>query len=57
MKLAINLALSFGMLALCAYLVWPDHETRTQIWDAVRAIDLGALTPYLAIYVALLVVM
>jgi len=43
MKLAINLALSFGMLALCAYLVWPDHETRTQIWDAVRAIDLGAL--------------
>ena len=26
MKLAINLALSFGMLALCAYFIWPTHR-------------------------------
>jgi len=57
MKLAINLALSFGMLALCAYFVWPDELTRHQIGAAMHALDLGALAPYLAIYVALLVVM
>jgi hypothetical protein len=44
------------MLALCAWLVWPDAETRTQIADAFRRLDLGQLAPYLAVYGALLVV-
>lgn len=56
MKLAINLALSLGMLALCVYLIWPDGQTRTDIGNALRALDLRELAPYLAIYVALLVV-
>lgn len=55
--LAINLALSFGMLALCVWLVWPDHQTRTQIKAAFAALDARALASSLAIYVALLLVM
>jgi uncharacterized protein (TIRG00374 family) len=56
MKLAINLALSFGMLALCAYFIWPDAQTRGQIGDALSNIRLDELAPYLAVYGALLVV-
>ena len=57
MKLGVNLALSLAMLALCVWLVWPDHETRTQIKAAFEALDASTLAPSLAIYVALLLVM
>jgi uncharacterized protein (TIRG00374 family) len=56
MRLAINLGLSFGMLALCAYFIWPDAQTRMQIGDALGALKFSELAPSLAIYGALLVV-
>lgn len=56
MKLALNLALSFGMLALCVYFIWPDGPTRDQIGIAWSHLHLVELAPYLAIYVGLLVV-
>jgi len=55
-KLAINLALSLGMLALCVVLIWPDAQSRTDIGNALHALDLRELAPYLAVYMALLVV-
>ena len=39
MKLAINLLLSLGMLALCMWLVWPDATVRAQLAAAFDAID------------------
>ena len=56
MKLAINWTLSIGMLVLCAWLVWPDAKTREQLGDVFDALDWGAMMPYLAAYVGLLVV-
>ena len=55
-KLAINLTLSFGMLGLCLWLVWPDAATRTQLGDAIGKLDGRELVPYLLAYVGLLVV-
>ncbi|CAN5456523.1 hypothetical protein BH11MYX1_BH11MYX1_34170 [soil metagenome] len=43
--LAINLVLSLGMLALCVWLVWPDHQTRTQLAVAFKALDASTLAP------------
>ena len=57
MKLAINLLLSFGMLALCLWLIWPDHETREQVGSALRSLDWSVFAPYLVGYVGLLLVM
>lgn len=34
-RLAINLALSLGMLGLCLWLLWPDAATRAQVGDAM----------------------
>ena len=56
MKLAINLALSFAMLGLCLWLVWPDAETRGQLHAALHALDWAAFGPSLAAYLGLLVV-
>jgi glycosyltransferase 2 family protein len=56
MKLAVNLTLSLGMLALCMWLVWPDATVRTQLAAAFEALELATFAPYLAIYVGLLVV-
>jgi glycosyltransferase 2 family protein len=56
MKLAVNLALSFGMLALCLWLVWPDASVRVQLEAAFRAIDASDFAPYLAGYIGLLVI-
>jgi uncharacterized membrane protein YbhN (UPF0104 family) len=55
-KLAINLLLSFGMLALCMWLVWPDAGVRLQLKAAFDALDFGEFAPYLGAYIALLVV-
>jgi len=56
MKLFINLALSFAMLALCLWLVWPDADTRAQLSAALDHIEFRAFAPYLVAYIALLVV-
>ena len=56
MKLAINLALSFAMLALCLWLVWPDAETREQLRGAFDAMRWSEFAPYLAAYLGLFVV-
>lgn len=54
MKLAINLALSLAMLALCLYLVWPDPRSRDHLEAALDGLTLAASWPYLAGYLALL---
>ena len=56
MKLAINLVLSLGMLALCLWLVWPDAVERTQLAEAVHALHFADYAPYLALYLGLMVV-
>ncbi len=56
MKLAINLILSLGMLALCAYLVWPNATTREQLEAVIDGIRFAEFAPYLAVYIGLLVV-
>jgi uncharacterized protein (TIRG00374 family) len=56
MKLAVNLALSLGMLALCMWLVWPDATVRAQLSAALEALDAGTFAPYLAAYIGLLVI-
>ena len=56
MKLAINLILSFGMLALCLWLVWPDAAVRTQLAAAFDALEFSSFAPYLGGYIALLFV-
>ena len=55
MKVAIRWLLSIGMLALCVWLVWPNAETRFQLERVFRGLDLREMTPYLAIYFGLLV--
>jgi len=55
-KLFVNLALSFAMLALCVWLVWPSPETREQLSHALDSQTFSAFAPYLAAYLGLLVV-
>ncbi|HSN28782.1 MAG TPA: lysylphosphatidylglycerol synthase transmembrane domain-containing protein [Kofleriaceae bacterium] len=56
MKLAINLVLSLGMLALCLYFVWPNAQTLDQLKHAWHALSWSEFAPYLAGYIGLLVV-
>jgi uncharacterized protein (TIRG00374 family) len=56
-KLALNLALSLAMLALCVRLVWPNAETRDGIAAAFDALHFADFAPYLFAYVGLLAVM
>jgi uncharacterized protein (TIRG00374 family) len=56
MRLAINLILSLGMLALCTWLVWPDATEREQLHHVVAALRWGDFWPYLAAYLGLQVV-
>ncbi len=63
MKLAINLILSFGMLALCLWLVWPsgtappgELSERQQIENAIEALAWADFAPYLAAYLGLMLV-
>lgn len=53
MRLAINLLLSLGMLALCTWLVWPDATERAQLALVIGGLHLGDLVPYLAAYLGL----
>ncbi len=56
MKLAINIGLSLIMLALCAWLVWPDAEQQEHIGKAVDALRFADFAPYLLGHLALVAV-
>jgi uncharacterized protein (TIRG00374 family) len=56
MRLAINLTLSLGMLALCTWLVWPDATERTQLHTVISGMRWAELGPYLAAYLGLQIV-
>ena len=47
MRLAINLTLSFGMLALCTWLVWPDATERAQLHAVIGGLRWSDFAPYL----------
>jgi len=53
MRLAINLLLSLGMLALCMWLVWPDAADRVQLAEAFRRLEWSAFAPYLFGFIGL----
>ena len=53
MRLAINLILSLGMLALCTWLVWPDAVERMRLHDVMGALRWAQFAPYLAAYLGL----
>lgn len=56
MKLAINLLLSLGMLALCTWLVWPGHDERQQLLAVIEQLRWADFAPYLAAYLGLQIV-
>jgi uncharacterized protein (TIRG00374 family) len=53
-RLAINLTLSFGMLAVCVWLVWPNAHGRAQLSEVLSGLHLSAFWPTLLAYLALL---
>ncbi|HEU4731847.1 MAG TPA: lysylphosphatidylglycerol synthase transmembrane domain-containing protein [Kofleriaceae bacterium] len=53
MRLAINLVLSLGMLALCTWLVWPDAGERIQLHAVIGGMRWADFAPYLAGYLGL----
>src|SRR4249920_2054592 len=53
MRLAINLGLSLGMLALCMWLVWPDAGERVELHAVIGGMRWADFAPYLAGWVAL----
>jgi hypothetical protein len=53
MRLAINLLLSLGMLALCTWLVWPDATERGNLHDVIGGLHWADFAPYLAAYLGL----
>ncbi len=53
MRLAINLLLSLGMLALCTWLVWPDATEHAQLVTVIEGLRWADFAPYLAAYLGL----
>ena len=53
MKLAINLALSFAMLALCLWLVWPGPSDRHELARSFSRLEWATFAPYLFGYLGL----
>lgn len=53
MRLAINLLLSLGMLALCTWLVWPDAAERGKLVTELGKLHWSDVKPYLAAYLGL----
>jgi uncharacterized protein (TIRG00374 family) len=53
MRLAVNLLLSFGMLALCLWLVWPAAAERAQLAAAFGRLEGRAFAPYLLVFLGL----
>jgi uncharacterized protein (TIRG00374 family) len=56
MRLAVNLLLSFGMLALCLWLVWPGAAERVELARAFDRLEWSAFAPYLLAFLGLQVV-
>ena len=56
MKLVINLILSFGMLALCVWLVWPDDRTYEAVKAGILALRWSEFAPYLFAFLGLQVI-
>ncbi len=56
MKLAINITLSLGMLAICMWLVWPSARAQEDLRNALENLDFGEFWPYLVAYLGLLAV-
>ncbi|MBL0217323.1 MAG: flippase-like domain-containing protein [Myxococcales bacterium] len=56
MKLAINLTLSLGMLALCLWLVWPGAPERHELRAAFEHLEWSTFAPYLAAYLGLQII-
>src|SRR5262245_16633895 len=54
MKLALNILLSLGMLALCVWLVWPNPHGREELARSLHALRLHDFLPYLLGVLALL---
>jgi uncharacterized protein (TIRG00374 family) len=53
MRLAINLVLSLGMLALCTWLVWPDAAESAQLRQVIGGLRWADFAPYLAAWLGL----
>jgi glycosyltransferase 2 family protein len=56
MRLAINLTLSLGMLALCTWLVWPGAAERVELRAVLGGLAWADFAPYLAVYLGLQIV-
>src|ERR1043165_4393872 len=56
MRLALNLALSLGMLALGTWLVWPDADESGQLRQAIGALRWADFAPYLAGWLGLQII-
>lgn len=56
MKLAINLVLSFAMLALCLWLVWPGATERHELVLAFERLEWASFAPYLFGFLGLQIV-
>jgi uncharacterized protein (TIRG00374 family) len=56
MRLAVNIFLSLGMLALCGWLVWPDAPERVQLAAAFGRLEGGTFAPYLLAFLGLQVI-
>jgi uncharacterized protein (TIRG00374 family) len=56
MRLAINLLLSLGMLALCTWLVWPGAAERSDLKDVIAGLRWADFWPYLAAYFGLQII-
>lgn len=56
MRLAINLILSLGMLALCTWLVWPGASEREELVTAIAGLHWAALWPYLGAFLGLQII-
>jgi uncharacterized protein (TIRG00374 family) len=56
MRLAINLGLSLGMLALCTWLVWPDAGERVQLHSVIGEMHWRDFAPYLAGWLGLQII-
>jgi glycosyltransferase 2 family protein len=56
MRLAINLTLSLGMLALFTWLMWPGADERGHLAEQMARLSWAQLAPYIAAYLGLLVV-
>jgi uncharacterized protein (TIRG00374 family) len=56
MRLAINVILSLGMLALCTWLVWPGAKEADDLRQVIGSMRWADFAPYLAGYFGLLIV-